>query len=125
MKRVITAFAIIAAILIYSAIAISTIHFQNKEILDITSQIKKYSDSGEIETASEYAVVLNRKWKSYMRKMSFTVSDDKLCEIDASVARIEPYLLAGNEELDAELQNIDRRVSQLYSSELPYWYNVL
>ncbi len=125
MNRVITACCLIAAIILYSASAALIIRSENAELIEIIGQISECNEKGDSENASAAAQRLNYKWRSFERKMSVFVRDDKLNSISTSVARISPYIDEANDELDAELQNIRRQLTLIYRGELPAWYNIL
>lgn len=124
MNRVITAFCIILAISCCSVLSAVVIRHENNEIIGIIDQITAYNQSGDSKKASEAAEILNMKWYTFERKIGVFVRDDKVQEISASVARVKPYLEEANDELEAELQNISRRLNTIYLSELPVWYHV-
>lgn len=125
MKRVYIAAAVICAIIIYAVSALAVIKRENSELTVLIGEINKYSSAGDDAKAEEYAEMLDEKWKRYLKTMSFSVSDDKLYELDASMARITPYIKDANDELSAELQNCERKLERIYLSEIPYWYNIL
>lgn len=125
MKRVILAFCLIGAVMAYSAAAVLIIRSESRELIAVTDEIIGYNKSGDSEKASEAAVKLNEKWHKFERSMSVFVRDDKLNNLSASVARVEPYIQSANDELEAELQNVRRQLTLIYRSELPAWYNIL
>ncbi|MBP1561393.1 MAG: DUF4363 family protein [Oscillospiraceae bacterium] len=125
MKRVILAFCLIGTVMAYSAAAVLIIRSESRELIEVTDEIIEYNKSGDSEKASEAAVMLNEKWHEFERSMSVFVRDDKLNNLSASVARVEPYIQSANDELEAELQNVRRQLTLIYRSELPAWYNIL
>lgn len=125
MKRVVIAAAIIAAIMVYSASAVVIIKNRNSELIAVTEEIREYNKIGDSEKAAAAADVLQNKWYAFEREMSVFVRDDKLSTLSASVAKIPSYIIAANDELDAELESIHRQLNIIYRSELPTWYNIL
>ena len=125
MNRVITALIIIAAIIGYSAFAAWVIKNENEELIAITEEIGEYNKNDDIVSASAAAERLTEKWNDFERKMSLFVRDDKLYTLSVSVSKVSPYITAANDELNAELESIQRQLRLIYRSELPLWYNIL
>lgn len=125
MSRVITSFCLILAIAVYSAVAACIIKNENEKLSDIIEEISLHDQNGDSEKASAAAERLDREWHTFERKMSVFVRDDKLNTISIAVARVKPYVTDANDELQAELKNIDRQLELLYRTELPTWYNIL
>ena len=125
MNRVITAALIIAAIIGYSAFAAWVIKNENDELIAITEEIGEYNKNDDIANASAAAERLTEKWNDFERKMSLFVRDDKLYTLSVSVSKVSPYITAANDELNAELESIQRQLRLIYRSELPLWYNIL
>ena len=123
MKRVVWAAAIIAAIILYSAASPFILKKQNKKLIDSLDLITKLYEQDK--SAAEAAAELTADWRSYRKKMSFIIDDEKLCELDTAIAKIPPYISEANDELEAELENVRRRLNTIYRSEIPYWYNIL
>lgn len=124
MNRVITAVLIIAAIIGYSAFAAWVIKSENDELIAITEEIAEYNKNEDIANAKAAAERLTEKWYDFERKMSLFVRDDKLNTLSMSVSKVSPYITAANDELDAELESIQRQLRLIYRSELPLWYNI-
>ena len=125
MSRVITAFIIIAAIMGYSAIAAWIIKGENAELISIAEEVAEYNKNGDTANAGAAAERLTEKWSRFEKNMSVFVRDDKLYTLSTSVSKVQPYITAANDELDAELENIRRQLKLIYRSELPMWYNIL
>lgn len=125
MKRVAIAAALLAAIMICSAASALIIRAENRELAAVTEEISEYSRAGDAKKAAEAAERFTELWKRFERKMSVFVRDDKLGELSASAAKVPAYIAAANDELDAELESIRRRLDLIYRSELPTWYNIL
>lgn len=125
MKRVAIAAALLAAIMICSTASALIIRAENRELAAVTEEISEYSKAGDTEKAAEAAERFTELWKRFERKMSVFVRDDKLGELSASAAKVPAYIAAANDELDAELESIRRRLDLIYRSELPTWYNIL
>ena len=124
MNRVITAVMIIAAIIGYSAFAAWVIKNENDELIAITEEIIEFNKNDDTANAKAAAERLTEKWYDFEKKMSLFVRDDKLNTLSMSVAKVSPYITAANDELDAELENIERQLRLIYRSELPLWYNI-
>ena len=125
MNRVITAVLIIAAIIGYSAFAAWVIRNENEELIAITGEIAGFNKNEDTANAKAAAERLTEKWNDFEKKMSLFVRDDKLNTLSMSVSKVSPYVTAANDELDAELESIERQLRLIYRSELPLWYNIL
>lgn len=125
MKRVKTAFALIAAILLYAVIASTCLISWQREIVGIIDEIKLCSENGDSGKTSAAAEKLSLEWTSLEKKMSIFVCDEKLNSISSSVAKVPQFVTEANDELDAELESIRRQLKLLCRGELPLWYNLL
>lgn len=125
MKRVKTAFALIAAILLYAVIASACLVSWQREIVGIIDEIKLYSENGDSRKTSAAAEKLSFEWTSLEKKMSIFVCDEKLDNISSSVAKVPQFVTEANDELDAELESIRRQLKLLCRGEMPLWYNLL
>lgn len=124
MSRVITAFSIIAAIIAYSVFAAFVIRNESSELISITNEIKELNKINDAVNADAAAEKLMEQWYDFEKKMSIFVRDDKLSELSKAVSKVRPYITDANDELNAELENIDRQLWLIYRSELPVWYNI-
>lgn len=125
MKRLKSAFALIAAIILYSVIATLCLMKWHSDIDITVDEIKLCNQKGDSGKASAAADELTDKWTSLEKKMSIFVCDEKLNNISASVAKIPQFVTEANDELDAELESIRRQLELLCRGELPLWYNLL
>ena len=125
MKRVRTAFLLIAAIVIYSVVALVFLNGWQRNINEIIDEIKLYSENGDSGNASAAADRLTSEWSELEKKMSVFVGDEKLSSISSSVAKIPQFAAKSNDELDAELESIRRQLKLICRGELPLWYNLL
>ncbi len=124
MSRVVTAFSIIAAIIAYSFFAAFAIRNESSELISITEEIKELNKINDAVNADAAAEKLTEQWYDFEKKMSIFVRDDKLNELSRAVSKVRPYITDANDELNAELENIDRQLWLIYRSELPTWYNI-
>ncbi len=124
MSRVVTAFSIIAAIIAYSFLAAFIIRNESSELISITDEIKDLNKINDAVNADAAAEKLTEQWYDFEKKMSIFIRDDKLNELSRSVSKVRPYITDANDELNAELENIDRQLWLIYRSELPTWYNI-
>ncbi|MGN0603659.1 MAG: DUF4363 family protein [Oscillospiraceae bacterium] len=125
MKRTITAFVLLIAIVIWSVLGIFIVQKENSSLVDVIKRIESCCEEDDMQEAEELAVKLESLWKKYERKMSLIVADEKLTELSMSISKIRPYCRDANDELLAELENIKRQLELVYKSELPLWYNIL
>lgn len=125
MKRTITAFVLLAAIMIWSVTGIFIVRKENNDLIGVIESIEVYCENDDMKSAEEIAETLEKMWKSYERKMSLIVADEKLKDLSIAVSKVKPYCRDANDELLAELENIKRQLELVYKSELPFWYNIL
>ena len=125
MNRVKTAFLLMAAIVIYSVIAVLFLNGWQSNINAIIDEIKLYSENGDSGNAFAAADRLTSEWSELEKKMSVFVGDEKLNSISSSVAKIPQLAAKANDELDAELESIRRQLKLICRGELPVWYNLL
>lgn len=125
MKRTITAFALLSAIIIWSVTGIFIVRKENNNLIEIIERIEAYCEADDMTSAEELAGQLEAMWRRYERKMSLIVADEKLTDLSVAVSKIKPYCRDANDELLAELENIKRQLELVYKSELPLWYNIL
>lgn len=125
MKRVITAFIMLGAIILYSVSALMLIKNENSRIISKLDEIRSYCEKDDMSSAEQKAAELESIWFSYEKKMSFVVKDDKLHELNTTVAKIRPYCEEANDETEAEIQNVRHQLNLVLNLETPYWYNVL
>lgn len=125
MSRIITAVCLMLAITLYSVFAAFVIHNENHKISQIVDEISMHNKNGDSEKASAAAERLNTEWDKFEIIMTVFVRSDKINTISSAVARVKPYVTEANDELEAELQNINRQLDLLYRAELPTWYNIL
>ena len=124
MSRVVTAFSIIVAIIAYLVFAAFIIRNESSELISITDEIKDLNKINDAVNADAAAEKLTEQWYDFEKKMSIFIRDDKLNELSRSVSKVRPYITDANDELNAELENIDRQLWLIYRSELPTWYNI-
>lgn len=63
-------------------------------------------------------------WLNSYPILNVLVNQNKLSELNASVARILPFLLESSDELPSELQSILYQLQLLRQTEFPYVYNI-
>lgn len=125
MKRTITAFVLLAAIIIWSVTGIFIVRKENDNLVDVISNIEAYCEDDDMENAEKLAGRLETMWRKYERKMSLIVADEKLTDLSIAISKVKPYCRDANDELLAELENIKRQLELVYKAELPFWYNIL
>lgn len=125
MKRTITAFVLLAAIIIWSVMGIFIVRKENSVLVGIIENIKVCCENDDMINAEQLAGQLETVWKRYERKMSLIVADEKLTDLSIAISKVKPYCRDANDELLAELENIKRQLELVYKAELPFWYNIL
>ncbi len=125
MKRTITAFVLLAAIIIWSVTGIFIVRKENNDLVEVIESIEAYCENDDMKSAEELAGQLEAMWGRYERKMSLIVADEKLKDLSIAISKVKPYCREANDELIAELENIKRQLELIYRSELPFWYNIL
>lgn len=125
MKRTVTAFVLLGAILVWSVSGIFIVKKENSILISVIEQIEECCKEENFRTAEKLALELEKYWRKYERKMSLIVADEKLAELGTGISKIRPYCRDANDELSAELENIKKQLELNYRSELPIWYNIL
>lgn len=125
MKRTVTAFVLLAAIIIWSVTGIFIVRKENDNLVDMINSIEAYCEKDDMDSAEKLAGQLEAMWRRYERKMSLIVADEKLTDLSIAISKVKPYCRDANDELLAELENIKRQLELVYKSELPLWYNIL
>lgn len=125
MKRTITAFILLAAIIIWSVTGIFIVKNENADLVEIIKSIEACCENEDMEGAEVFADQLEAMWKKYERKMSLLVADEKMIDLSIAISKVKPYCRDANDELMAELENIKRQLELIYKAELPFWYNIL
>ena len=125
MKRTITAFVLLAAIILWSVMGILIVRKENSVLVGIIENIKVCCENDDMIKAEQLAGQLETVWKRYERKMSLIVADEKLKDLSIAISKVKPYCRDANDELLAELENIKRQLELVYKAELPFWYNIL
>ena len=125
MKRTITAFVLLAAIILWSVMGILIVRKENSVLVGIIENIKLCCENDDMINAEKLAGQLETVWKRYERKMSLIVADEKLKDLSIAISKVKPYCRDANDELLAELENIKRQLELVYKAELPFWYNIL
>lgn len=115
---------ILLALMVFCASSLWVIRTESEELCAITENVKVLSENKKTDEAMEACHELARFWESYYKLLSVFVKGDKLTGINASVAKIKPYLEEENEELKAELDSIIYQTEWILETELPYFHNV-
>lgn len=102
---------ILLALMIFCASSLWVIKSESEKLCRLTENVKILSENEKTGEAMEACHELARFWESYYKLLSVFVKGDKLIGINASVAKIKPYLEEENEELKAELDSIIYQVS--------------
>ncbi len=122
--RLITAITVLCAILIFSLTASMEIRRENSSIIGILDEIMVHCENEDMASAEKTAAVLEGEWESYRRKMSFMLREEKLNELNVTIAKIRPYSEEANDELEAEIENARRQLQLLYKAEIPDFANI-
>lgn len=115
---------ILLALMIFCASSLWVIKSESEKLCRLTENVKILSENEKTGEAMEACHELARFWESYYKLLSVFVKGDKLIGINASVAKIKPYLEEENEELKAELDSIIYQAEWILETEFPYFHNV-
>lgn len=85
---------------------------------------QKLMEEGKQEEALIEADKLIDYWDKLRNKSHFLVRCDKIGNINASIARIKPYIEEDNDELNAEFESVKEMLKWFYKSEMPYPNNI-
>lgn len=91
---------------------------------DTVSEIQILYKNDETAQALKKTEELNRSWNKRYKILSTLINQDKLYEINTSIAKIRPFIQDGNDEIDAEFQSILYNLEFIRSSEFPFLYNI-
>lgn len=85
---------------------------------------QKLMEEGKQEEALIEADKLIDYWDKLRNRSHFLVRSDKIGNINASFARIKPYIEEDNDELNAEFESVKEMLEWFYKSEMPYPNNI-
>lgn len=114
MNHVKWAFAILTIIL---AVSIFSEYAVRSECNELTCMLYDLKDAAEIDDkkkASELCIMVNDKWNSVEKLISYTVPFDKICQAQQSICRLLPLLESDSEEFEAEVMTAAVLCSNIY-----------
>lgn len=125
MKRVRVCTWIFAVLIIISA---GSLFLMKKQCSELENQIKIiYSLHEEDKTEEEIAEIenLNIIWEKDFKVLCCLVRQDRILELNSSIAKLKAYAKDANDELGGELKSALYYIDMLEHSEMPYLYNIL
>ncbi len=125
MKRVVICAAIISVIILSSIGSLFILKTQNEKIIEYVDEAILLWKKNETGEALEKIDELNRFWQKYYIRISFIVQNDKMENINTSVAKLKPLVITGNEEFYAECENIKLLLEMIYDSQFPYLHSII
>ncbi len=125
MKRVVLAASILVFIVCYSITGIFIITKKNNRLVYLIENIQACYEIDDTQNALYYADLLDDEWSRYERYMSMLVADERIQNLNMSIVKIKPYLNEANDELIAEIKNIEHQIKMMYHAEIPTWYSII
>lgn len=80
---------------------------------------------GKKEEAEVYLEDLGDYWDKRSKLINLFVKNDKTKDIHISISKLEPYVMAENDEADAEFACVIELVKLLKENETPFIGNIL
>lgn len=80
---------------------------------------------GKKEEAEAYLEDLGNYWDKRSKLINLFVKNDKTKDIHISISKLEPYVMAENDEADAEFACVIELVKLLKENETPFIGNIL
>lgn len=108
--------AILAAMSIFSGVWVNE---RCRSMMESASHTAELYSQGKYEDAAAQANDLCRDWESFRKGAAVLLHNDKLTEIDRLCARITELAESANDELPAELKEINRLLELLRNGEKP------
>lgn len=96
-----------------------------ERLSDGINEAKSLYDEGEISAAVERMDALYDEWDMDLKIMSCLAGKDRLSGLNASIARVKPFMETENDELDAEILSVLYQLDLLRREEKPYYWNIL
>lgn len=103
MNHVKWAFAILTIILAVSIFSEYAVRGECSELTCMLYDLKDAAEMGDNKKASELCTMVNDKWNSVEKLISYTVPFDKICQAEQSICRLQPLLESDSQEFGAEV----------------------
>lgn len=123
MKRIILCCSIISVILIVSIASLFYMNYCNKLFLDKLDTAIISAGNEETDVLKNIDA-LNQYWKKYYRTLSYFVQNDKLDNVNSSMAKLEPFYNSGNTEFFSECETIRDSLLLIYDNEFPHFRSI-
>lgn len=119
------AFAILILLILMSAGSALLVRRECTGLLDILSEIKSASDSGEREKAQELCDAAFEIWNKSEKILLCTVSLEKITAAEQTIYRLGPLFREDCDEFEAELVAAELMIRNISDGEIPYLTNIL
>ncbi len=125
MRRVWLCAAILAVIIISCAVSTIVVEKKCSELTEKIVAAQELYNSGSKEEAVKRMDGIYDDWEWACRYFSCVMEKERLFELNASIARIKPFMESDNDELSAEFRSVIFQLELIGNSEMPYIWNVL
>lgn len=95
-----------------------------EKLLNTLDNIRYSFENGSTDKAADIAEELSLQWDKFRKTANVIVKSDKLSEIDRISARIAPLLESGSDEINAELDELEKMLTALQKGEMPLFSSV-
>lgn len=125
MKRLGISITVLAIVFIYSLSTLFIIKNYNIKLSTAVVNVQTLFENEQYEEAVDASEELMQVWEKYETVMLIMVRDDKLSDLNQSIAKIHSFAKKQNDELEAETQSVIFQLDHIYETEYPHWYNFL
>ena len=125
MGRVKLCLATIIAVMGISVFGLWYLDVRTDRITELTERVMRLAKSGNRELALKEEERLYREWEDYQNAASIFVRNEKIADVQNSMARIRPMIENDCDELYAEFANVLSGLEWIVESEIPRISNVM
>ncbi len=125
MNRVKASAVLLTAIFIWSVTGGHILCTTADELIADISEIELLCENNRKSEAVRLSDKLSGKWRKKEKLLSLMAHDDKISNLNFSIARITPFIETDSDELTAEIRSIKHQLEKIKQGEKPYWYNIM
>ncbi len=124
-QRVKLCVVLLAFALLVSVSGMWLITYRCNELSEDISRARETYYSGDKERALFLMDAVVMEWERDCQIFSCFVTGEKLFELNASIARLTPFMEDDNDELSAEFMTVLGQLDRIRETEAPHIYNIL
>lgn len=125
MNRVRLGVAILLALVCISGAVVFTVRHETNRLLEQLDSLEQTASTQPLEEAEAPFQAFEAQWEKSERILNLIVWRDRVQEIDATVAHLDPMRASDCDELLAELAEARTWIERLQFCEMPVWENIL